>query len=497
MIKKKRFLIILSWLLIIFLIFGCNSNSNQILKSFLGDLDIPTVLKEDIELKTEYHYQGYIIQVSWTSTNPYALSNSGEVKRGNYDQNVLLQAKASLNDSEEKKVFQIKVLRDDREEIIDKAIRTLIIPNELTSSINLPSVKVVDGNNVFLTWHSSNVEALSDEGVVTRLEEDTLVVLTCTASFEGKFKDVDYNITILKAEEYEPSNLFHLAPLYTSTIVGETSPGTLQQFNGAIYRKAVSSRDYWLGIEVVVTLPEFIPDETRFGPSPYSPISNRYLDNASVYLGGNSYSESDVGLSFSIGAYPNGQSVNYSESIAYRPFWRWIDGTNNYANSNWRDTHFYYYPGDKVRMSVYVVREHYLQLRIELLEETTIPKYVARRQSYNLGPDYPKVFTSSEFKSSGHGVAKGEFKRVVAIDQVGNEGKPAQNTNAKSLNTIFHEVYLYRKINNTLYKVPMIDSRYASINAPSNFLNAITVSYTGLNTSLGAEQITLDPDNNH
>ena len=61
-------------------------------------------------------------------------------------------------------------------------------------------------------------------------------------------------------------------------------------------------------------------------------------------------------------------------------------------NAAWRDTCYYYYPGDTIRMSVFSTKANYLQLRIELLEETTIPKYAQRRANYNLGSNYSKVF---------------------------------------------------------------------------------------------------------
>ena len=77
---------------------------------------------------------------------------------------------------------------------------------------------------------------------------------------------------------------------------------------------------------------------------PYDSTAYRYLDNPSVYLGGNSSAESDVGLTWSVGATFDGTAVNYAESIAFRPFWRYIDsGKNTYMNAAWRDTCYYYY----------------------------------------------------------------------------------------------------------------------------------------------------------
>ena len=128
--------------------------------------------------------------------------------------------------------------------------------------------------------------------------------------------------------------------------------------------------------------PEFIPDEKRTGVSPYDANAFRYMDNPSVYLGGNSVSESDVGVSWTVGADGTTGVVDWSKSVAYRPFWRWFVAGNHFANAAWQDTCYYYYPGDTIRMSVFAPRENYLQLRIELLEETTIETYVQKRASY-------------------------------------------------------------------------------------------------------------------
>lgn len=486
-------LLLLSTIILI----GCENQSNRVLSNFLNQLILPNETETDLDLSNIYNYNGKVIQVTWESSHPNIIKETGEVTASSYDQNVLLIAVAKLEGDEQRKTFTVKVLADHTMELLVRASNSLILPLDLDSSISLPTTKVLDGKTISIEWVSSNEALLSSTGDVTLANEVTEVELTAYLRLNGMEVIKKFLVRIAQDPDQSPSSQYHLSNVYEGNIAGEIKPGTLYQFNGAVYRKAVSSRDYWLGIEVIVTLPEFIPDETRTTTSPYDPTAMRYLDNASVYLGGNSYSESDVGLSWMIGASPYGDYVDYQQSVAYRPFWRWIDGGNHFANANWRNTCFYYYPGDKIRMSVYATRPDFLQLRIELLEETTIPKYVARRASYNLGDNYPKIFISPEFPSRGHGSSKAEFKRVCAIDQVGNEGHPAQQTNAKSLNTIFHEVYLYRKINNVIYKVPMTQTRFAYCNAPSNFVGAVQVSYTGVSQSLGGEVVTLDPDNNH
>src|SRR5690606_8968770 len=68
-------------------------------------------------------------------------------------------------------------------------------------------------------------------------------------------------------------------------------------FEGAYYRKLVSSTDNWIGISGTVVLPQIIFDETRKNPKK----QQQYLDNPSIYLGGNvDGQETDIGLSWEV-----------------------------------------------------------------------------------------------------------------------------------------------------------------------------------------------------
>lgn len=496
--KPIKYSLYLLALLFVFIISSCSKTQQTVLENFFKHLNIPAETNVDLNLKTSYQYQNENISVKWTSSNENAMSINGTINRLDVDQTVILVGEATLNKETLKKSYVVKVLADTSMATLEKTAASLVLPTSLDDSLSLPSSKTVDGVEVTIIWSSSHPEIMDSTGKLTLPAEDTIITITATLYLESSMLEKNFNIEVPQSPDYTPLNYWHKVSVYSAAIADEIKPGKLNEFAGAIYRKVVSSRDYWLGIEVIVTLPEFIPDEKRTGVNPYDTSELRYLDNASIYLGGNSSAESDVGLSWSFGANFDGNSVNYSASTVYRPFWRYIDsGKNTYMNANWRDTCYYYYPGDTIRMSVFSPRENYLQLRIELLEETTIPKYAQRRANYNLGANYSKVFVSPEFPSKGMGVYKAEFKRVCALDQVGNEGKPTQPTNAQNANCIWREVYLYRRIDGQVYKVPMTSERVATCNAPSTFTNAHIVSYDGVDQSLGGEIVTLSPNNNN
>lgn len=324
-----------------------------------------------------------------------------------------------------------------------------------------------------------------------------------TAEAKTKKITVEANSGILKAP-----------PVWEGSISGEKlNPADPAVFGGAWYYKVVSSKDKWVGIETVVTLPEV---EIRRYKSDFDSTldfdpSVKNLDNPSVYLGGNALSESDVGLSLSLGVINTKTNEISKGSVAFRPFWRYItsedqdvggydahdgkysvsaNGNNCFANYHWKYTEYYYLPGDKLRIIVYIPEENKMQLQIEVLEKSTLPESVALREKY--GWKDPADFISPVFTSPGHGTGiNAEFKRVNAIDQSGNEGGTAIPTDSKMTGIIWHETYLYRVIEGTLYRVPMNESRRGTTAAPES--KYFTVTYEGVDSSLGGEVVTIHP----
>ncbi len=307
---------------------------------------------------------------------------------------------------------------------------------------------------------------------------------------------------VVPIKEVGPSGyqLFKDAPLYLKPFVENKPPPPPKCFLGAWYRKVYSAKDNWLGIEGVITLGEFNPDEKRFA-SDGRVIYERYLDNPSVYMGGQALSESDAGLGFNYGYLTTNtlEKLNYgSPKFTYRPFWRYIysevidvDGnvTRNNVNS-WnvtdaKDFNYYYFPGDTIKMSVYSPEKNYLQLRIELLKPSTIPKYKKIRDGYGLKEI--KVFYSPLFYSEGHGAVDAEFKRVNSIDQYGNEGFIVKETSATVTEAVWENTYLFKKIDGTIYRVPFTKNRRTEMACPNS------ESFTIKDLTDGGEVVTIHP----
>src|SRR5690606_9916341 len=125
-------------------------------------------------------------------------------------------------------------------------------------------------------------------------------------------------------------------------------------FSGAYYRKVVSSKDIWLGLDGKVVLPEIVFDPDRINPAKPA----QFLDNPSIYLGGNmNGQETDIGLTWEVIRDANGNVS--ADRKAFRPFLR----RTGYAATGQQaayenapaESQYYWYPGDEVEISIQVL----------------------------------------------------------------------------------------------------------------------------------------------
>lgn len=226
----------------------------------------------------------------------------------------------------------------------------------------------------------------------------------------------------------------------------EISPATsISCFQGAYYRKAISSLDNWLGIEGKVILPTLTYDLSRENPGK----PGTYLDNASIYLGGTSDGqETDIGMTWEVIKDANGNVS--TERKAFRPFMRRTSHKSGqaavYLNAP-AESKYYWYPGDTITIGVVLVDNGKLEFNVK-----------------GSGKNYQTIFDAAGYQYT----LKAQYKRVNAIDQVSNEGKPVQPTLAKVLGAKWIEAYLYRYYKSEALKVPMHDKRYTDMRCPDS-----------------------------
>ncbi|RZK60750.1 MAG: hypothetical protein EOO91_00090 [Pedobacter sp.] len=248
---------------------------------------------------------------------------------------------------------------------------------------------------------------------------------------------------------------------------GEVRPDNVKPcFNGAYYRKVVSSKDYWLGIGGKVTLPTMTFDPLRVNPAK----PGQYLDNPSIYLGGNmGGQETDIGLTWEVIKDANGNVT--ADRRAFRPFLRRTGlgaQVATYENAPAMDM-YYWYPGEEISISLQLLTDKKLKFIVE-----------------GAGKRFEKDFDADGYSLNG----LGEFKRVNAIDQVANEGKPAQSTKTKVENAQWSETYLFRSYRSSVTKVPLHSGRLTDMRCPASSYFAITASVEEMKK--GAEKVNIN-----
>ncbi|MDQ3130342.1 MAG: hypothetical protein M3Q99_06230 [Acidobacteriota bacterium] len=237
---------------------------------------------------------------------------------------------------------------------------------------------------------------------------------------------------------------------------GEVVPAaTIPCFAGAYYRKAVTSFDVWTGIAGFVKLGTPKVDENRLDEKDKLP-----LDNFSVYMGGNAggKSEVDAGLTWEFTLDENGKRS--ARRNAFRPFWR----TKTW-NSAPDEKQFYFYPGETVQMAVIVAGANKLRLIISDGKNKT----------------FQTDFDAEGFSAN----IPRQFKRVNAIDQRHNEGKPVQPTRAEVTGAEWTQTILLRGEGANAKQIPMDKTRFTDMRCA----NENNVVVTATDAAKGAEKI--------
>ncbi len=237
-------------------------------------------------------------------------------------------------------------------------------------------------------------------------------------------------------------------------LLSTTAAGTGSCAQGSYYRKVASLFGNWQGIQGVVRL-----GTPQVDPGRVSPIDGGYLDNFSVYMGGNAggFEEIDAGLTWEWVRTASGRWKK-----AWRPFWR---------NQSWSEAppEIYWEPGDTVVMSVTDAGPGKLRL------------YVADAGA-NPGRSFSKVFAAPGFQPY---IAR-QFKRVNAIDQVGREGKPVEPTSARVTGATWEETELLEPVATGLQPVPLSPARRIELDCPPGHDR---VTATPAQSGRGAESI--------
>lgn len=237
---------------------------------------------------------------------------------------------------------------------------------------------------------------------------------------------------------------------------GEIAPAaSIPCFAGAHYRKAVSSFDVWTGIAGFVKLGTPTVDEARIDPK-----DNQPLDNFSVYMGGNAGGkyEVDAGVNWNFSTDASGKRS--ARRNAWRPFWRtktWSEAPDK--------PEYTFKPGDTIQMAIIVVSAGKLRMIISDAKN-------------------PQKQFSVDFDAEGFAPnVLRQFKRVNAIDQRYNEGKPVQSTKAEVVGAEWLQTILLRGEGASARQIPMDAAHFTDMRCGAS------VNVTTIDAAKGAEKI--------
>jgi hypothetical protein len=237
---------------------------------------------------------------------------------------------------------------------------------------------------------------------------------------------------------------------------GEVVPAaSIPCFAGAYYRKAVTSFDVWTGIAGIVKLGTPKIDETGLDEKDKT-AARQFFGLYGRQRG--RQTEVDAGLTWEFTLDENGKRS--ARRNAFRPFWR----TKTW-NSAPDEKQFYFYPGETVQMAVIVAGPNKLRLIV----------------SDGKAKTFQTDFDAEGFAPN---IAR-QFKRVNAIDQRYNEGKPVQPTRAEIVGAEWLQTALLRGEGAGAKQIPMDKTRFTDMRCA----NESHIVVNTLDSAKGAEKI--------
>ena len=175
-----------------------DSTAKDMMEADLAAIEIPEEAAADLTLVTAGR-NGSVI--TWASSNADVIGTDGKVHRGETDVTVTLTATASLKGETLSKTFDVFVPAatvaggDD----VRKDAATLTLYPEYLTDIPAESLPTEGANGTTITWKSSNLDVISNDGKVTRPalgKEAAMVTMTATVAKGDAAKDVSFDIKV-------------------------------------------------------------------------------------------------------------------------------------------------------------------------------------------------------------------------------------------------------------------------------------------------------------
>lgn len=184
------------------------SVQNRLLMASLT-VDIPANISETDSLTLSNSFD-YGVTGTWVSSKPEIINNDGNVLFKTFEQTAVLTLTLSYLEEKLMLNYEVKVNAIENSiEFID-AVSKLNIPAETTEDINLPLVVKVNNKDIKLEYYISNLDLISQEGIITRGDTDKDVLIVITRKTENREELLEINITVLGFSIEEAAEMFNL-----------------------------------------------------------------------------------------------------------------------------------------------------------------------------------------------------------------------------------------------------------------------------------------------
>ncbi|MDD3191773.1 MAG: C39 family peptidase [Bacilli bacterium] len=190
----KKFIL----LLLLLILGGCSVPTPTFtLQEWIDSIEVSTEITENLVLPSEYEKEGKTAQAFWYSSDTNIMGHDGVVARKLQNQQITLTLTLIWDDETLDRDFTITVIGTGVEPFLDAALDSITLPQSSKTDIDLPVFIYYDTVRLSITWTSSNTEALSNQGNIGLIMNDTLLDLTASVTYLDTTREKTFSFTAL------------------------------------------------------------------------------------------------------------------------------------------------------------------------------------------------------------------------------------------------------------------------------------------------------------
>lgn len=164
-------------------------------QNILDTITVPEEINNHIELPSFTTYNDNTYKISWESSNPTYISNSGIINYAEKDRSCTLTAYISYNKTEYSKNFDILIKKFNTTEM-NNFLNDFFLPSETNEDLLLPGF--FTGENTYkISWCSSDENIISSDGEIGYVLNECFVELNCQISIGEIAISKTYSIKVL------------------------------------------------------------------------------------------------------------------------------------------------------------------------------------------------------------------------------------------------------------------------------------------------------------